>query len=383
MRAAPTTRGRWPGAGADRRAPVPQTIFDPKGTNAEKINKLQVPVFIAAGVVGLIVGVMLVFVMVTGRRRRRTDDDDPKQIHGNTRVEIGWTIVPFLILLAVAVPTVATLISIDRTPADAMKISVFGQQWWWAYQYDVNGDGIPEVVTANELVIPAGKADHARSAVARRDPQLLDPGAQRQARRGAGSRPDAADRRRPARRVPGPVHGVLRAVPRQHAHARAIALTPSDFDRWLVTSRSRPPTPAAGSQAAAGLDVVHSQVRAVPPDQRPSTTSKGTPRWSPAYAPNLTHLMSRTMFAERDCSPLYVTGRRTASRCFNRQPARGAGSDDPSGGCCPIGRRPEGRGMPNLQLTETEIDQLDRLPPDARPVPAGRRPRAYFFAMRF
>ena len=107
--------------------------------------------------VGLIVAVMLIFVMVTGRRRRRTAEDDPTQIHGNTRVEIGWTIVPFLILLAVAIPTVATLISIDRTPADSMKISVFGQQWWWSYQYDVNGDGIPEVVTANELVIPAGK----------------------------------------------------------------------------------------------------------------------------------------------------------------------------------------------------------------------------------
>src|SRR5215468_990544 len=99
----------------------PQTIFKPKGTNAEKINRLQVPVFIAAGVVGVIVAAMLLFVMISGRRRR-ADEAEPTQIHGNTRIEIGWTVVPFLILAVVAFFTVVTVVQINRTPANAMKV---------------------------------------------------------------------------------------------------------------------------------------------------------------------------------------------------------------------------------------------------------------------
>src|SRR5262245_4661606 len=236
----------------------PQTIFDPKGSNAEKINRLQVPVFIAAGVVGLIVALMLIFVMVTGRRRRRTDEDDPTQIHGNTRVEIGWTIVPFLILLAVAIPTVATLISIDRTPSNAMKISVFGQQWWWSYQYDVNGDGIPDVVTANELVIPAGKPITLE--VQSRDvihsfwiPALNGAG---EAVRGR------MEQLQIQANSPGVFQGQCKefcGVSHANVRARAIAMSPSDFDDWLRGQQAGPPPPPAGSQGAAGLDLFKSK----------------------------------------------------------------------------------------------------------------------------
>src|SRR3954464_5695694 len=81
-----------------------QDVFSPKGPIADKINKLQVPVFLAAGVVGVIVAVMLAYVIVTGLRRAKLPtDEDPRQIHGNTRLELTWTIVPFLILVLVAV----------------------------------------------------------------------------------------------------------------------------------------------------------------------------------------------------------------------------------------------------------------------------------------
>src|SRR3954468_4691098 len=94
-----------------------QNVFSPKGPIADKINKLQVPVFLAAGVVGVIVALMLAYVIVTGIRRAKADDDvEPQQIHGNTRLELGWTIVPFLILVLVAIPTVATIINISHKP---------------------------------------------------------------------------------------------------------------------------------------------------------------------------------------------------------------------------------------------------------------------------
>src|SRR4051794_35376512 len=90
-----------------------QNVFSPEGPVADKINNLQVPVFLAAGVVGVIVAIMLAYVIVTGiRRNHEPEGDEPQQIHGNTRIELGWTIVPFLILVAVAVPTVGTIVSI-------------------------------------------------------------------------------------------------------------------------------------------------------------------------------------------------------------------------------------------------------------------------------
>ena len=53
-----------------------QDVFSPKGPIADKINKLQVPVFIAAGVVGVLVALGLVFVIVTGIRRAKLPEAD-------------------------------------------------------------------------------------------------------------------------------------------------------------------------------------------------------------------------------------------------------------------------------------------------------------------
>ena len=82
-----------------------------------------------------------------------------------------------------------------------------------------------------------------------------------------------------------------------------------------MTSRRGPPTPAAGSQAAAGLDLFKAkcaqchQINTV-------NNVEVMPRWSPGYAPNLTHLMSRTVFAS-GLFPLYVTDA-NGKQVFNR-----------------------------------------------------------------
>jgi cytochrome c oxidase subunit 2 len=103
---------------------------------------------------------LLVFVLVEGvlvysifRFRGKPGDPEPHQTHGNTTVEIIWTVIPALILAAIAVPTVKAIFQTNATPPkDALTIEVVGHQWWWEFRY-------PEynLTTANEIHIPVGR----------------------------------------------------------------------------------------------------------------------------------------------------------------------------------------------------------------------------------
>ncbi len=103
---------------------------------------------------------LLVFVLVEGvliyaifRFRGKPGDPEPHQTHGNTTVEIIWTVIPALILAAIAVPTVRAIFQTSAIPGkDALTIEVVGHQWWWEFRY-------PEfnITTANEIHVPVGR----------------------------------------------------------------------------------------------------------------------------------------------------------------------------------------------------------------------------------
>ncbi len=139
-----------------------QDTLQPAGPFAREEKNLFVPVFgVAVAVFLLVEGVILYFVFKY--RHRAGQDRMPPQIHGNTRLEIGWTILPAVILAVVMVPTVATIWDLARKPpSDALNVTVIGQQWWWKFQYtDADMQTAAEtpgpITTANELVIPTGR----------------------------------------------------------------------------------------------------------------------------------------------------------------------------------------------------------------------------------
>ena len=110
-----------------------QDSLQPAGPYAQEIKNLFVPVFWMAVLVFVIVEGGIVFLVVK-YRHRKGQERMPPQIHGNTRLEIGWTIVPAVILAFVMVPTVATIWDLARKPpADALHITVQGHQWWWGF----------------------------------------------------------------------------------------------------------------------------------------------------------------------------------------------------------------------------------------------------------
>jgi cytochrome c oxidase subunit II len=127
-----------------------QSTLTPHGSVGRQLNSLFFPVFwIAVGVFCLVAG-LVAFCVV--RFRARSDDEAPKQVHGNTRLEITWTILPALLLAGIAIPTVKMVFDVNRYPVNAMRVDVTGHRWWWQFQYPGTN-----INTATELHIPTGQ----------------------------------------------------------------------------------------------------------------------------------------------------------------------------------------------------------------------------------
>jgi cytochrome c oxidase subunit 2 len=142
----------------------PLTTLEPQGKYSTSIMDLVNPVFLVATIVffGVLGGVLFIGIKFRDRGDIETADEIPHQLHGNFVLEIGWTILPALVLALVAIGTVVTLLDLNAPAADnALHVKVEGQQWWWRFIYDTNEDGkfddTTDVVTANELVIPTGR----------------------------------------------------------------------------------------------------------------------------------------------------------------------------------------------------------------------------------
>src|SRR5438105_8195459 len=110
---------------------------------------------------GIVSGVVfaLIFAIVTGaiiyaifRFRARPGEPDPRQIPGNRKVEIAWTIIPFLIVIFLLVMTLSAMNRADPPPPPSPDLVVTGHQFWWQVDYPRSG-----VITANEIHIPTGK----------------------------------------------------------------------------------------------------------------------------------------------------------------------------------------------------------------------------------
>ncbi|HEX6581080.1 MAG TPA: cytochrome c oxidase subunit II, partial [Actinomycetota bacterium] len=136
-----------------------QDTLQPQGPYAQKLKDLFIPVFWVAVFVFIVVEGGIVWIAIRYRHRKGRERM-PAQIHGNTRLEIGWTIAPALILAGVMVPTVATIWDLARKPPDdAINVTVRGLQWWWDFEYTDDdmrttyGDQA-SIRTADVLVIP-------------------------------------------------------------------------------------------------------------------------------------------------------------------------------------------------------------------------------------
>ena len=128
----------------------PQSTFGVSGpVSREQADLFKFVFWIAVVVFVLVEGLIVYFAI---RFRRRSDSEMPAQIHGNTKLEITWTLIPALIIFAIAIPTVRGIWDLATPPdGDNLSVEAVGHQWWFEFRYPNQ-----EIVTANELHIPVG-----------------------------------------------------------------------------------------------------------------------------------------------------------------------------------------------------------------------------------
>ncbi|HJV45184.1 MAG TPA: cytochrome c oxidase subunit II [Bacillota bacterium] len=129
------------------------SALDPKGPVAEaQLSLVMLSFYI---MVGVFVVVMVIFTYVLIKFRKRPGQNGvPKQVEGNHKLEIIWTVIPILLLLILAVPTVITTfhLSEKKTGDDVLKVKVTAHQFWWEFEYPDLG-----LATGQDLYIPTGK----------------------------------------------------------------------------------------------------------------------------------------------------------------------------------------------------------------------------------
>lgn len=130
------------------------STLTPKGPAAEmQLFMMELSLYVMLFVFAVVVAIFA-YVLVR-YRKRKGDEGIPEQVEGNHKLEIIWTVIPFLLLIVIAVPMVSTTFTLAKDYSqdkDAVKVKVTAHQFWWEFDY-------PEakIKTAQELYIPVGK----------------------------------------------------------------------------------------------------------------------------------------------------------------------------------------------------------------------------------
>lgn len=364
---------------------APQDTWQPKGDNAQKISSLDKIVFPIAGIVGVLVVAFAFYIFVKFRDRGQAI---PAQSHGKPIVEIILTIVPALILTVVGVFTFRTIMDLAETQDTEMIINVTGQQWWWEYDYPAQADqGITQpIITSGQLVIPVGTNVLLRETSRDVIHSYWIPA--------LNGKKDAVPGRIHLLRMQADKPGIYAGQCTEfcglsHANMRmeAIALSKEDFAKWVANQQKAYTSPAEGTLAKEGETTFINQcsrchqVNGIKDANGKAIISAPDENVYSGAAPNLTTLMTRNTFAgamfdlvnqkcraevwdakSEEFGAKYLAG--VSEDCLNEKTLRAWLRNAPA--MKPMYADPAKlektnglyRGMPNLGLTEDDIDKL-------------------------
>jgi cytochrome c oxidase subunit 2 len=263
---------------------APQDTLRPQGPVARSEANLFIPVFWIAVFVFVFVEGLILFAVF--KFKDRPGREEPKQVHGNSRLEFTWTLIPALILVGVAVPTVISIFNVaaKHTPNE-VRVKVTAHQWWWEYAYEGT---TPSVVTANELVIPVGRQVFLDLESADVIHSFWIPAL-------AGKQdvvPERTNTLQFSAEKPGEWYGQCAefcSISHANMRLRVIAKTPADYNAWILAQQAAAADPTS-SDAMQGKDLFLSNA-CIQCHSIAGTPAAGT------VGPNLTHFASRGTFA--------------------------------------------------------------------------------------
>jgi cytochrome c oxidase subunit 2 len=120
---------------------------------ADKIDTLLNVMIVLSSFVFAIVLVMLGY-SIWKYRAKPGDESDGEPIHGNTKLEVTWTVIPTVIVLFGAIYSWIVLGDLETKASDALRLDITAQQYKWTFNYpQPNG----KVVSSNELVVPVDR----------------------------------------------------------------------------------------------------------------------------------------------------------------------------------------------------------------------------------
>lgn len=130
------------------------TALVPKGYGSQASMDLIILTTVVMGLVFLVVLIALIVVLVRFREKKGQEDVIPKQVEGNQTLETIWTVIPIILVVIMAVPTIISSFDLaDTSEADEhINVSVTGNQFWWHFDYEDDG-----VQTSQDLYIPVGE----------------------------------------------------------------------------------------------------------------------------------------------------------------------------------------------------------------------------------
>lgn len=272
-----------------------QNTLKPAGEEAQKIDDLFTFVMVIVALVFILVTVGTIVAAVKFRARPGRDDR-PKQTHGNTALEVGWTLLPAVILAVVAVPTVSLIFQLnDPAEKGALEVTAVGKQWWWQFDYPAQSKGDAQVVTANELHVPVGR--EVKMTLRACDPSL--PGECNVIHSfwvpELNGKRDVVPGRENTLTFTAKEEGTFLGQCAEYcglSHAnmrfRVIVQSEREFERWLAQQQEGP---AVTLDAAGRAGVLFSQTYGCTNCHTTEDSSLSS------YGPNLTHLASRSTFA--------------------------------------------------------------------------------------
>ena len=368
--------------------------FQDQSETARQINELVYPVFIVAGVVLALVCGAILWMSIKNRVPADKDYEGefPAQVSHNNRLEIGWTLAPAAIMTVIAVFTLVVHLAINSTEANAIEVEVdgqvetweprvvvVGQQWWWEYRYYLKQDittealgdpwNLPEadIVTAGQMVIPTG--EEVELIITSRDvihshwiPALN------------GKRDAVPGMYTPWKLEadePGVYFGQCTefcGLSHSRMRMQAVAVTPGEFQDWIdaQTAPAVMPTDEDGA-AYRGVEVFTNYCASCHLIRGLNQDSYDGAEVVSGVAPDLTHFASRTTFAGGIFN-LYNTDQSLndddlAAWIRNPNDVKENYADDLPEGSLP-------RGMPDMGLSERQIDDVIALLATLGPKPA-------------